>query len=381
MDDDDFLGVRPIPSVSSRGVDHSVIPEDYRLLLEEHGPGTLAGVLRLLSPDGPEGFNMADEQALRWPPEIIRLCREKFVSSGEEADGEDIVDAPPVRIWGILETGETLWWQPVRDDPARWLVVVIGNGWQQLNITATELLRRWAAGLLDLPVLSQGAVKREWAFTPAGQPVTVPDLPDVPRDPLAQLKTIIGPGSPVPAACDWAGIEVGLGTALPPDYKLLCEAFSPGFREGLPAANLFVVAPGDLKSFHEMFKDMFSEEVGSPFPCPGGPLLCLLSESRDQLAWDTSDPDPARWPVIDADRTFGDLGFTVFSGNLTELIVAALTYGHGIRLGDSAPGDPAHWSFPFWGPDAPWTDLPGIARRARLEISSRTPVMCSGGAP
>lgn len=111
--------------------------------------------------------------------------------------------------------------------------------------------------------------------------------------------------------------------------------------------------PEDLKLFHEMSRDLFSEEAGPPFPAPGGPLLCLSSESRDQIAWDTRDPDPARWPVIDADRTFGDLGFTVFPGNLTELLVAAMTYGHGIRLGNSAPGDPAHWPWPFWGPDVP----------------------------
>jgi hypothetical protein len=180
VDDDDFVWTRPIPSVSSRGIDHAVMPGDYKSLLEQHGPGTLAGVLRLLSPDGPEGFNMAAEQARRYPPDVIRRCREKFL----EPDGEDddeIVDAPPVQIWGILETGESLWWQPVRDDPAKWLVVVIGNG------------------------------------------------------------------------------------------------------------------------------------------------------SR---------------------RVFED-EFTVFPGTLTELIIAAMTYTHGIHLGDSAPGDPRHWPWPFWGPDAP----------------------------
>jgi hypothetical protein len=45
--------------------------------------------------------------------------------------------------------------------------------------------------------------------------------------------------------------------------------------------------------------------------------------------------------------------FTVFPGTLTEFIVAAMTCTHGIDLGDSAPGDPAHWTWPFWGPDAP----------------------------
>jgi hypothetical protein len=204
--------------------------------------------------------------------------------------------------------------------------------------------------------MSQGAVKREWTFTPPGQPVTVPDLPDVPRDLLAQLKTIIGPGAPVPETFDWAGIEADLGTRLPPDYKLLRETF----RQVL-AGSLFVVPPGDLKSVHEMFRDQFCDEVGPPFPAPGGPLLCLWSEDRDRIAWDTSDPDPARWPVIDARRTVA-AEFTVFHGTLTELIIAAMTDSRNIHLGDSAPGDPAQWAWPAWGPDAPWTDLPAMTR-------------------
>ena len=49
--------------------------------------------------------------------------------------------------------------------------------------------------------------------------------------------------------------------------------------------------------------------------------------------------------------------FTGFHGTLTELIIAAMTDSQDIHLGDSAPGDPAQWAFPVWGPDAPWTDL------------------------
>ena len=42
--------------------DYVIMPDDYRSLLAGSGPGTLAGVLRLLAPGGPEGFNMAAEQ-------------------------------------------------------------------------------------------------------------------------------------------------------------------------------------------------------------------------------------------------------------------------------------------------------------------------------
>ena len=215
---------------------------------------------------------MAAEQARRWPPDVIRRCWEKFGSPGEEDD--EIEDDLPLQIWGTLETGESLWWQPIRDNPAKWLVVVIGNGWQQLNISTTEFLRRWSGGLLDLPTMSQGAVKREWTFTPPGQPVTVPDLPDVPRDPLAQLKTIIGPGAPVPETFDWAGIEADLGTRLPPDYKLLRETF----REVLPSN--VVVPPGDLKSVHEMFRDQFCDEAGPAFRSRRAPAVPLVRGPR-----------------------------------------------------------------------------------------------------
>lgn len=40
------------------------MPDDYRSLLAESGPGTLAGVLRLLAPGGQEGFNMEAELEL-----------------------------------------------------------------------------------------------------------------------------------------------------------------------------------------------------------------------------------------------------------------------------------------------------------------------------
>lgn len=73
--------------------------------------------------------------------------------------------------------------------------------------------------------------------------------------------------------------------------------------------------------------------------------------TRPILWWQPVRDDPAKWPAINAARVFED-EFTVFPGTLTELIIAAMTYTHGIHLGDSAPGDPRHWDWPFWRPDA-----------------------------
>ena len=50
-------------------------------------------------------------------------------------------------------------------------------------------------------------------------------MPRVARDPLAQFKTIVGPGHATPVPFDWAAIEVDLGRPLPADYKFLHEAY------------------------------------------------------------------------------------------------------------------------------------------------------------
>ncbi len=328
-----------------------IVPEDYQSLLAQSGAGTLAGVLRLLSPDGPNGFNMVAEQAPRWPldvaEQIPEMLMDPYMDWGTDAE-------PPLQIWGVLETGETLWRLPLDEDPARCLVVIVGRGWQQLNISTTEFLRRWAAGTLDLPTLREGAVPRDWVLTPAGQPVTVPEVPVAVRDPLAQLRTIIGPGLPVPEALDWAAVEADLGCPLPPDYKLLHEAF--GTR--LAFNGIVLSSPASLRDDHELHarygsfgRDGLYDGRYASYPAPGGLLLCATTEGRDVLAWDTRAPDPARWPVVNCAFS----GAEVFQGTLTELLVADLTSA-GLGLARVGPGNPANWAWPFWGPDAPWTD-------------------------
>jgi hypothetical protein len=344
--------------------DHVIMPDDYRALLAEPGPGTLAGILRLLAPGGPEGFNMGAEQeaVLAGQESLFRLgvALGTWEETDEDEDDDDVRALTDARLWGVFTTGETCWWLPVREDAAHWLLVIIGHGWQQLNISTTEFLRRWTGGLLDLPVLAHGAVAREWHITPAGQPVAVPDVPQVTRDPLAQLKTIVGPGHATPVPFDWAAIETGLGRPLPPDYKLLHQTYGSltdgvtNNRKALFFDGITFPPPLGMKKAHEYYAEHGLFARITEFPDPSSPsadelLLCCTTESRDLLAWDTRDPNPARWPVINLEWA----GPTVFPATATQLLIANLC-GTGLGLTFSRPGDPATWAYPIWGPDAPW---------------------------
>jgi hypothetical protein len=88
-------------------------PADYRELLDATGPGTL-GVLRLLAPGGPDGFDLAAEHtavaaALTDPPAGLHP------------------DPPGMRLWGRMATGETLWSPSTRRrDPFALLATLLG---------------------------------------------------------------------------------------------------------------------------------------------------------------------------------------------------------------------------------------------------------------
>lgn len=308
------------------------LPEDYAALISQTGPGTLAGALRLLVPGcGDDGFDIEAEQRRRTPPH------------------------PQARLWGVFASGETCWWLPVDDDPARWLVALDGHGRQQLNLTTTEFLDEWLDGLLDLPVLSLPPVLRERTLIPSGHPVG-PAIPAQSqggtRDPLAQLQTIVGPG--VPGTYDWEGIERQLGVPwLPADYKRLYETYCYG--HWIVYNGIFVEHPHDLASRHttqaEILRKLAEPKPewgleGRPryplHPEPGGLLYCGSTEGRDTLWWDTRDPDPDHWPVKTDHDEEG-------AGTITELLVAELT-GIGPGLTAFELGNPANWAWPFWGP-------------------------------
>lgn len=308
-------------------------PEDWAALIARVGPGTLGGVLRLLVPEGEDGFDSQDPKRLHDVPEALL--------------DEDL---PEAVLWGEFSSGETCWWLPLSEDPAEWFVVVCGDGAQQLDITTTEFLDAWLDGRLDLPVLSLPPVPLERTLVRAGAPVPAVDPPSAPRDSLAQLRTLIGSGTG-PHDFDWDAIAEELGVpGLPTDYRRLHEEYGP-----VVAINgVFVAGPDGLVSAHDMFGDYlwdWSEHWDRPagtdpdhayavHPEPGGLLYCGDTEGRDTLCWDTRDPDPDRWPVV------GDGGV---AASLTELLVRELT-GSGLGLTDGGLGDPADWAWPYRGP-------------------------------
>lgn len=295
------------------------MPDDYRKLLCARGPGTLAGILRLLAPNGPPGFDMATETA-RYPR-----------------------PHPDATLWGIFDSGETCWWFPVRDR-RRWFVVIVGNGQQQLNVNPIEFLLRWNNGELDLPVLSFPPARRAWSMTPAGQEVAAPTIAEIGvRDPLAQLESLIGPRQP--RIHDWQTIERDLGFGLPTDYKQLHDAY------GLVRPNgIFVSSPDELWHVHDMHASVLVDSFEwKQQTDPGGMLLCATTEGRDMVIWDTGAEDPDEWQLV-----VDDYGARrPFPGTLTELLVAELT-DTGPSLTSFELGDPGDWAWPIWGPDAPW---------------------------
>ncbi|MFD0852986.1 hypothetical protein ACFQ07_12175, partial [Actinomadura adrarensis] len=216
-------------------------------------------------------------------------------------DDDEGADFPAPLLWGVFASGETCWWLPLGDDPNEWFVVLGGNGTQQLNITTVEFLDAWLDGRLDLPVLSLPPVPHGRTFTLAGGPVPAIEVPDAPRDSLAQLRTLIGSGTG-PYEFDWDAIAEELGVpVLPSDYKRLHEEY--GSKVALNG--IFVAGPLELASMHETYAEYlprWSKRFARPegtdpeheyavHPEPGGLLFCGSTEGRDTLCWDTRAPD------------------------------------------------------------------------------------------
>lgn len=120
---------------------------------------------------------------------------------------------------------------------------------------------------------------------------------------------------------DWAAIEDRLGIALPADYKRLLDGYGT-----LVVGGIFVVPAQDFPRWHEThaasLRTWFADHPGQAraiHPEPGGLLLCATTEGRDELWWDTSNPD--RWTIV------WDVEFDghTFDGTLTELLIAELT--------------------------------------------------------
>jgi hypothetical protein len=155
-------------------------------------------------------------------------------------------------------------------------------------------------------------------------------------EPLARLRTVLASFPPDLAyepsglrydpsarSHDWTAIEAGVGVRLPTDYKRLMDGYGR-----LVVAGIFIVSAEDFLAEHETqansLRDWFAREPEGARPIhpePGGLLLCATTEGRDVLWWDTSNPDPDRWPIL------WDVEFDrhSFDGTLTELLVADLT--------------------------------------------------------
>ncbi|MEV8635052.1 SMI1/KNR4 family protein [Streptosporangium sp. NPDC051023] len=292
-------------------------PADYGELIARLGVGRLAGVLRLLAPGAPQDFDMDAEEGM-----VSARLRARR-AAGERVVRSPIVPEPGgLRLWGVFDGGETCWWVPVSGDADEWPVVILdadGVGWQRLPYGATVFLERWLDGGLDLPVLSLSAIPRPRVLLSPGTDRPGLTVTEMARDPLAQLRTIIGePAAGYP--CDWPYIERAVGLSLPGDYKRLIETY------GIIGINgVSVAPPKDLRDMHDEYADYLNHWEGdNPLPVhpePGGLLWCADTEGRECLWWDTSHPDPDQWTII------WDVEFDrhTFAGTLTELLVADLT--------------------------------------------------------
>jgi hypothetical protein len=187
---------------------------------------------------------------------------------------------------------------------------------------ADRLRSGWLDGGLDLPVLSQPPQRQERMLTAPGHPpASHPAQPAASRDTVAQLETIIGSGEAHGYA--WDRIESELGVPLPTDYKRLLESRGPAYVNGI-----FLTNPARLVADHEIqaesLRDWWAERpasAGKVWPEPGGLLLCVTTEGREIVWWDTADPDPDRWTLT------WDVEFSAhtFAGTVTELLIADLT--------------------------------------------------------
>ncbi|MFG3689615.1 hypothetical protein [Micromonospora sp. NPDC047740] len=267
-------------------------PADYRELLDATGPGTLGGVLRLLAPGGPDGFDLAAEHAaadLADPPAGL------------------YPDPPGMRLWGRMATGETLWWLPAWHSADHWPVVVIGTGWQRIDLPTTAFLAEWLDRRMDLPILDPAASPGAALWTPAADGVPPAPPPSTRRrDPFALLATLLGP--PDPGEVDWTDTERELGRRLPDDFKRLVTGYGEAVLDGLSF--------GDPVEHTQWFTDLLDDEQ-PPFPV----VMCGGTEGRDLIGWNATDPNPNAWTVV-VERA-GEL--EPFNGTLTDFVIAVAT--------------------------------------------------------
>ncbi|MFD9859339.1 hypothetical protein [Streptomyces alboflavus] len=145
---------------------------------------------------------------------------------------------------------------------------------------------------------------------------------------------------------DWSVIEDELGTALPPDYRALGDAYpvlvfddflwvtvpSPGKESA------FVSGVRETAETLQDLSDVDESHGYVPFPAEGGLLGWGSSLSGDQFYWQVNSKDPASWRVVVSGRN--DDWWT-FEGGAVEFLVAALSKSIALPgLPSSFPSDP-----------------------------------------
>lgn len=175
-----------------------------------------------------------------------------------------------------------------------------------------------------------------------------------PAESVAELERAL-PGlvahrRPAPAAVDWPRLESALGTALPADYKLLCELYPPfelsdfllvgGPAQGAEGA----WATADLDIVAEWCEDADVAVPLHPYPAPGGLLPWASSSQGDLFLWTTSPAGPQEWTVTVASRSFVWWHYT---GGAVQF------------LADLVSGALEPWALPTVRPEITWTRRPG----------------------
>ncbi|MFD7735614.1 SMI1/KNR4 family protein [Kitasatospora phosalacinea] len=111
---------------------------------------------------------------------------------------------------------------------------------------------------------------------------------------------------------DWPLAEAELGTALPEDFKLLCELY-PSFGLG-DFIGISGPASGHEESWAQSFRasledleDLCAEAELAvpprPYPAPGGLLPWAGSNQGDLFLWATDPAGPQEWTVTVASRS------------------------------------------------------------------------------
>ncbi|MUT88688.1 SMI1/KNR4 family protein [Streptomyces sp. Z38] len=177
-----------------------------------------------------------------------------------------------------------------------------------------------------------------------------------PAESVAELERVL-PGLaahrlPTPAGVDWPRLESVLGTALPADYKLLCELY-PTFElsdfmcVGGPAPGAEVAwaeDTEDLEVLAEWCEDADLAVPMRPYPAPGGLLPWSSSNQGDFFLWTTSLAGPQEWTVTVASRNGAWWHYT---GGAVQF------------LADLVSGALAPWALPTVRPEITWIDRPG----------------------